>query len=162
MKRPLSMTSFGRGEFTSEGRTWTAEIRSVNHRYLDIKIKIPQKYSPLEENIRKEIATFYNRGHVGLSITLAGNSNDNIQLVPNLKLAKDVHTCLVTIQEELALQSPPNLSMLSSFRDIITPVEVEESLDELWPEIKEALRGALQNSTQMRENEGDALKCWIV
>jgi uncharacterized protein (TIGR00255 family) len=158
MKRPLSMTSFGRGEFTSPARSWTAEIRSVNHRFLDIKIKIPQKYSPLEENIRKEIAVFYNRGHVGLTISLSDNSSDTMQLVPNLKLAKDVYKCLVTIQEELALQSPPNLSMLSSFRDIITPIEVEESLDAIWPEIRAALHAALQNSTQMRENEGDAIK----
>ncbi len=72
MIRPLSMTSFGRGEYAANSRTWTAEIRSVNHRFCDIKIRLPRKYGALEERIKKEITSSYNRGHIDVNISYSG------------------------------------------------------------------------------------------
>lgn len=158
MKSPISMTSFGRGEYAGNGRTWVSEIRSVNHRFLDIKIKMPQKYSPLEDKIRKEVSTYYSRGHVNVFITLAETSTTNVHMLPNLQLARDYYKCLLTVQKELSLKDPPDLSILASFRDIITPLEIEENLDDIWPDIRESLHAALENSLQMRENEGESIK----
>ena len=57
MKRPLSMTAFGRGEQEADSRTWIAEVKSVNHRFCDIKIRIPRKYGALEDKIKKYLFT---------------------------------------------------------------------------------------------------------
>ena len=59
-----SMTGFGRGEHVSGGRIWTVELRCVNHRYLDLKIKVPNGYSVLEEKNRKKVALIHQRGRV--------------------------------------------------------------------------------------------------
>ena len=64
MKFPISMTAFGRGEHASENIGWTVEIKSVNHRFCDIRIKMPRQYAALEEKIKKEITPFYSRGHI--------------------------------------------------------------------------------------------------
>ena len=61
-----SMTGFGRGEFESDGRVWTAEVRSVNNRYLDMKMKLPRGYSSLEEKIRRKVSIAHMRGRVDL------------------------------------------------------------------------------------------------
>ena len=158
MQRPLSMTSFGRGEFSRESRSWTVEVKSVNHRFLDLKIKLPQKYSPLEEKVRQEIANHFSRGHVNVILTLTDTGAGATRLLPNLELARDYHRCLTTIQQELGLAGPPDLPLLASFREIITPVEVEENIEESWPDIRQALVNALENCARMRANEGATLK----
>ncbi|HIJ78006.1 MAG: YicC family protein [Desulfobulbaceae bacterium] len=158
MIRPLSMTSYGCGDSASGPKSWTAEIRSVNHRFLDVKVKIPRKYSGLEERIKKEIATQFSRGHVDVTITPGSESVDSMRLVVNMPLARDYHQCLESISRELGLADRPSLAMIKDFREVITANEVEEDLDAIWPSIREALANALNNGLVMREQEGAALK----
>ena len=159
MIRPLSMTSFGRGEYKTGKRTWTAELRSVNHRFCDIKIRMPRKYAALEEKIKKEIATSYNRGHIDVSITYSGEEQGAVQLKTDMELARQYHDCLKNISSELSLDSEPNLSILSGFREIITVENQEEDLDEIWNSgIRQALHAALEECQNMREAEGGNLK----
>jgi len=158
MKRPLSMTGFGRAELTGIGRSCNVEVRSVNHRFLDIKIKLPSRYAMLEERIRRTIGESYSRGHVNVVITPAGETEEGTHLQPNLSLARDYYNSLLTIKQELSLDGTPDLAMLAGFKDMIVPVEIEEDLDELWFGMEAALREALDNSRQMRANEGQNLK----
>ena len=158
MKYPMSMTAFGRGECTAGPRTWTAEVRSVNHRYCDIKIKLPRKYAGLEERIKKEIMASYSRGHIDVIVSYTGETAEALSLQTNLQLAREYLNCLKTLQDELALDETPNLTMVKDFKDVITAVEEEEDLDAVWPPIREALAAALEGCQNMRAAEGAELK----
>lgn len=157
MNRPLSMTSFGQGSANVGPATWSVEIRSVNHRYSDIRVKIPAKYAALEDKIKKEISRYFSRGHVDAVIDLAGDTSA-MELAANLPLARSYHQCLQAICSDLKLDEKPGIGHLLTFRDIITTTEREDDLDALWPPLQEALNCALGNSLVMREAEGQALK----
>ena len=156
MKRPLSMTGYGRGEVAG-ARSWTVEVRSVNHKFLDLSIKIPRKYLGLEERIKKEISAYYNRGHVDVYVNPGAEAGDNIRLAPNLPLARNYYQCLEAIREDLSLEAP-TLAMIQNYKEIIVAHEEEEDLEAVWPQVSEALIQALTMAQGMREQEGEALK----
>ena len=156
MKRPLSMTGYGRGEATG-AKNWTVEVRSVNHKFLDLSTKIPRKYLGLEERIKKEISTHYSRGHVDVYVNPGAEAGDGIRLAANLPLARDYYRCLEAIRQELSLEAP-TLAMIQNYKEIIVAHEEEEDLDAVWPQVSEALTQALTMAQGMREQEGAALK----
>jgi len=158
MKRPLSMTAYGRGDCIHGARSWSVEIRSVNHKFLDLAVKIPRKYLGLEDRIKKEISSQYNRGHVDVYVNPGSESGDLVRLQVNLPLARNYQQCLETIRRELDLPDAPNLAMLREFKEIITAHEEEEDLDAVWAGMEVALRQAMDNALVMREQEGEALK----
>jgi uncharacterized protein (TIGR00255 family) len=158
MNRPLSMTSFGQGERTSNGIAWSVEIRSVNHRFCDIHLKLPRRLAALEERIRKEVAGCYARGHIEVMVSSGGGLEEIPRLEPDLLLAGQYYQSLLKIQQELSLPAPPDLALLASFKDIIKPVEREEDLELIWKVIREALREAVQKGFSMRLQEGTALR----
>jgi len=157
MKRPLSMTGYGRGEVTG-AKSWTVEVRSVNHKFLDLSIKIPRKYLGFEDRIKKEISAHYNRGHVDVYVNPGAEAGDTIRLAANLPLARNYYQCLETIREDLSLPDGPTLAMIQSYKEIIVAHEEEEDLEAVWPQVAEALTQALTMAQGMREQEGEALK----
>ncbi len=157
MKRPLSMTGYGRGEVTG-ARSWTVEVRSVNHKFLDLSIKIPRKYLGLEDRIKKEISAYYSRGHVDVYVNPGAEAGDNIRLAANLPLARDYYQCLEAIREDLSLPDTPTLAMIQNYKEIIVAHEEEEDLEAVWPQVSAALNQALTMAQSMREQEGEALK----
>ncbi len=160
MNRPLSMTGFGRGESSGCGKNWTIELRSVNHRYLDIKIRIPRQYSFLEEKVKVEVSKFYARGHLDIFFDIAEEGTAGGRLKVDIPLAREYYNCLYALQEELPLEGKPDLNMLAGLRDLITPAndDIFDKNDEIWTAVKPALFAALTESTQMRVKEGQALK----
>lgn len=159
MSNLLSMTAFGRGERSSGGRTWTVEIRSVNHRFCDVKIRLPRKLANLEELVKKEISAVYTRGHVEVTVNCDGNEEGNYQLRPDLHLARQYYRCLQEINAELELNTPPDLTMLAANRELIVSESREESLEEVWTAgLGPALQEALTACRQMREAEGNHMR----
>jgi len=161
MGKPLSMTGFGRGESSSKGCSWIVELRTVNHRYLDIGIKLPRQFIGWEERIKKEISAYHVRGRVDAYVTFNDEGIETARLKADLKLAREYLTCLQEVAQKLSVPGEPDLTMLASFRDIITPVDEEaggELLEELWPAYREALVAALDECRKMRQNEGEALQ----
>lgn len=153
------MTSFGRGEYSANTRLWIAEVRSVNHRFCDIKIRLPRKYGVLEERIKKEITAAFNRGHIDVNIGYSGEDERAILLKTDLAFARQYHRCLQELNEDLGLNSPPDLAMIANYRDIITSENQEEDLGEIWSDgIQQALRAALDDCAKMRQTEGNTLK----
>jgi uncharacterized protein (TIGR00255 family) len=151
------MTGYGRGEVTG-AKSWTVEIRSVNHKFLDLSIKIPRKYLGLEERIKKEIGTYYSRGHVDVYVNPGAEAGDSIRLAANLPLARNYYQCLEAIRQDLSLDDGPTLAMLQNYKEIIVAHEEEEDLEAVWPQISEALNQALIMAQSMRAQEGEALK----
>jgi len=158
MTHPLSMTCFGRGEATDGQRTWVVELKSVNHRYCDVNIRMQRSYAALEERIRKEVAAVFNRGHVEISISQRGVSSAAIQLELNLPLATQYHDILSRLTENFGYADKPSLALLAAMKDVVTEVEVDENLDLVWQHLRQALQDALAAGLSMRRREGAALK----
>ncbi len=158
MKYPLSMTSFGRGECRTGDKTWTVEIRSVNHRYRDINVKMPRSLGAIEERINKEISTLHSRGKIDVMINLVDEGSARVSLRADLQLAREYYRCFKEISLELGIVNSADLPLISSFKDVITSVDKQEDLDEIWRAIREALKNALTEALHMREAEGKALK----
>lgn len=158
MSFPRSMTAFGRGEASLAGRAWVVEIRSVNHRYSDYKIKLPRKYAALEERIKQEVAARQSRGHIEIMVTPAGGEEGGRHLAPNLELAREYYRCLMTLRDELELPDQPTLAMLRELPELIQAAEEDEDLEASWPGLQSALLAALEKAAVMREQEGEATK----
>jgi uncharacterized protein (TIGR00255 family) len=161
MANPVSMTGFGRGAAGVNESSWTVELRSVNHRYLDISIKVPRRFLGWDERIKKEISAVHHRGRIDLFITYVDESLEAAKLKADLGLAKEYLRCLNQVADELSVTGEPDLAMLASYRDIISPIEDEvdaESLKEIWPSLQEAIGDSLKECLKMRQSEGETLK----
>jgi uncharacterized protein (TIGR00255 family) len=161
MGKAVSMTGFGRGEASDKRGSWIVELRAVNHRYLDVGIKVPRRFLCWEDRIKKAISSSHVRGRVDVYVTFNEESGEAARLKADLQLAKEYLSCLKEIAGDLAIPGEPNLAMLASYRDIIAPLDEEaggEILEELWPTFRDALGAALEECQKMRQSEGDALK----
>jgi uncharacterized protein (TIGR00255 family) len=111
--------------------------------------------------MKKEIGAFHNRGRIDIFIAFNDEGLEKAKLKTDLGLAKEYMRCLREIAGELAIKGEPDLAMLASYREIITPLDEEigtEELAELWPALKEAINIALQECLQMRRSEGEILQ----
>ena len=158
MKRPLSMTSFGRGESVADGTAWTVEIRSVNHRYCDISFKLPRKYAVLEDRMKKEVVSFFSRGHIDVMLSYVSGGAGSVNLAVNMELAREYHRSLHALSEALSLPMPDDLAQVAGYKDVIVAQEPEEDIEAIWPAIRAALIQALEGGLVMREREGETLK----
>ena len=152
-----SMTSFGRGESTSGGRLWTVEIRSVNNRYLDVKMKLPWGYTSLEEKIRKMVGEAYQRGRVDLYLTVAGDFSDLMEVKINKTLAQKYKNALASLSEELAVDSAITAELLASYPEVVVREQQQEDMAQIWPVVEKAVEMAIYNSLVMRSHEGKLL-----
>ncbi|MCF6188304.1 MAG: YicC family protein [Desulfobulbaceae bacterium] len=156
--RPRSMTGFGRGEAQAEGRTWTVEIKTVNHRFLDQRIVLPRSFSGLEERVKKLIAGRLDRGRVEVNVGLQGDTSAGVSLQVNMNLAEQYHRCLQQINEELGLGYHIGLGDMLTLRDVIRQQEEGVDLDAEWKTLSQAVTAALDECDRMREQEGQSLK----
>ena len=156
--RPRSMTGFGRGEAAAEGRTWVAEVRTVNHRFLDQRVILPKLFGALEEPVKKLVVRAMDRGRVDVSFSLLGLSAVEPQLVVNESVARQYHRCLRHLIEEYDLQEGVGLSDMLTLRDVIRLEEPQPNMEVEWQLISQALIAALTDCDLMREREGLALK----
>ena len=161
MGKPMSMTGFGRGTASDRESSWTVELRSVNHRYLDISIKLPRRFIGWDDKIKKEISSIHSRGRIDIFITFNDEGVESTKLKVDLRLAKEYLRCLKEVAGELSITGEPDLTLLASYHDIISPLEEEggaEILEELWPDLKAAIIDALKECQKMRQSEGEILQ----
>jgi len=156
--RPRSMTGFGRGEAAGDGRTWVAEIRTVNHRFLDQRVILPRLFAALEEPVKKMVAVAFDRGRVDITFSLVGLSIVEPRLVVNENVARQYHSCLQQLVNDYGLDSAVTLKDMLTFRDVVSLEEQRPDMDAEWPLISRALTAALKDCDVMREKEGQALQ----
>jgi uncharacterized protein (TIGR00255 family) len=149
-----SMTGYGRGEFQEENKRIEAEIRSFNHRYLDVSLRLPRKLNPLEGQVRNLIKQRISRGRLEIAVQLDDSSGSEQKLEIDLSLAKDIHSALTSLQEHLHIPGEIRLETLTNFRDLFVRKELEIDLEKEWKSLQTALENALTNLEQMRQNEG--------
>jgi uncharacterized protein (TIGR00255 family) len=149
-----SMTGFGRGESeTGLGRI-TVEIRSVNHRYSDISIKLPRRLTPFENRIKEMVRSEVSRGRIDVSVKLESQGEGKIQLSADLYLAEQYYRALDTVRERLQLRDEITLGMLTGAKDLITGKEEIEDIGPYWQEIEPVLKRSFMAMDEMRRTEG--------
>jgi len=149
-----SMTGYGRGEAKDESRSFLVEIKSVNHRYNDIIIRMPKKLSSFEEKIRKIIKDSVKRGRIEVYITLEESKDEEIIIKPNLNIIEQYFNSLKEIKEKLQIEDEISLYHLTRFPDTFTIENKEEEEDIIWEFLSSALNEALESLISMRKAEG--------
>ena len=157
-----SMTGFGRCENEADGRKFSVEIKSVNHRYNDISIRLPRTMNYLEDKIRKTLMKKIMRGKTDVFINFETFSEDDVNIKVNEALAKAYCEKLDFLRNTFGLTGNNTLDLVAKFPDVITVEKLEEDEDTIWNTLLPALEGALDNFIAMREREGEALKTDIL
>lgn len=157
-----SMTGFGIGECTSEEYSISVEIKTVNHKYLDINTRLPKKISFLEDKIRSNIKNFISRGRVEVFIKFDTIKSSGVELRYDRGLAEQYYKILTTIKSDFNIDKTIGYEEIVSFPDVITMVEQKEDEDVLWNNLKLALDKALEQLSTMRSIEGEKLKSDII
>jgi uncharacterized protein (TIGR00255 family) len=152
-----SMTGFGRGELEKAGRIWVAEVRCVNNRYLDLKMKLPRGYALLEEKIRKKVAETYLRGRVDLFLSVSGDFSDLQEVKVNLALAGSYRNALQTLSEEFELDNEITPQILATYPDVLMREQKDEDLIVVWEIVEKVIDAALEGCDTMRAQEGEVL-----
>jgi uncharacterized protein (TIGR00255 family) len=153
-----SMTGYGRAFCESKTRNFTVEIKSVNHRYLDLNIKMPRSLLALEDRIRKNVQERISRGKVDIYITQTVLETENSKALLNRNLCDSYVKCLNEIRELYNIKDDISLSLISKFPEVITVEEQDEDIENVWSVLRNPLKEALDTLTLMRAREGDALK----
>ena len=157
-----SMTGFGRCEVADEKRKFTVELKSVNHRYLDVNIKMPKKLNFFESTIRNLLKEYIERGKVDVFITYEDYTEDNFTLKYNAALAGEYLKHLRQMSEEFGIDNDIRVSSLSRYPDVFTMEEQTVDEKELWGCLEQALRGACKQFVDSRIVEGENLKTDLI
>lgn len=152
-----SMTGYGRAEGSYKGRPFAVELRSVNHRYCDVVVRIPKLLAPLEETIKKKVQERFARGHIELSVSFNGAANASRQFKLDLESAEAYHRILKKLKSALHLDGEIDVALMSHFREIITVSEPAEDLAPLARFIDRLLERSMRGLEKMRAEEGKAL-----
>lgn len=153
-----SMTGFGRCEVQKDARKFTVELKSVNHRYLDVNIRMPKKLNFFETSIRTLLKSYANRGKVDIFITYEDMSQAQVSVKYNPAIAAEYMKYLKQMGEEFNLENDVRVSTLSRYPEVFTMEEQSEDEKELWNALKEALEGAFVQFVETRKTEGENLK----
>ncbi len=153
-----SMTGFGRCEITEGQRKFTVELKGVNHRYLDVNIRMPKNLSFFESSIRNLLKQYVQRGKVDIYITYEDTSENQVSLKYNVKLAEAYLAYGRQMQEMFGLENDIRVSTLSRYPEVLTMEEQAADEEELWAGLEKALKGAFAQFVETRTAEGENLK----
>ena len=151
-----SMTGYGRGNISKNEREYQIEIKSVNHRYLDISAKMPRQLSYLEDAIKKEIASKVKRGKIDVFITFNNNSLEGRTIKINTELAHAYIEELKRLSEKEKILSDIQVTEISKYPDVLN-IQNEQDDDKIKEEVIEVLNNATDNFICMRQVEGSKI-----
>ena len=153
-----SMTGFGRYEIAEEERKITVEMKSVNHRYLDVSIKMPKKLNFFETAIRSELKNYIQRGKVDVFITYEDFTESNICVKYNREVAAEYVKYLEQMQKDFSLDNDIRVSTLSRYPEVFSMEEQTVDEEELWKLLDKAIKGAVEGFVASRIKEGENLR----
>ena len=152
-----SMTGFGRGEYTDGKRSVTAEIRTVNHRYADITVKMPKRYSFAEETVKNIVKQKIRRGKAEVAILFETLTEADTTVRMNAPVAEQYLRSLKEMKELYGLEGDIDIRLLSSMPDVLKSVPDVEDEEETTRLISEAVSKAVDANDAMRCTEGGRL-----
>ena len=149
-------TWYGRAKLSKDDREYQIEIKSVNHRYLDISVRIPKQLSYLEETIKKEIAKKVKRGKIDVFVTFENNSLEGKEIKINTELAKAYIDELKKLAEKENILSDIQVTEISKYPDVLN-IQSSQDDEKITEEVLETITIATDNLVQMRETEGNKI-----
>lgn len=152
-----SMTGFGRGEYTDGKRNVTAEIRTVNHRYADITVKMPKRYSFAEETVKSLVKQKIRRGKAEVSIMFENLTETDVTVRLNTPVAEQYLKNLQQLQQTYGLAGEIDVKLIASMPDVLRAIPDVEDEDEITAAISEAVKQAAAANDAMRQVEGQRL-----
>ena len=150
------MTGYGRGEFDIDGDAYFIEVRSLNHRYLDIKLRAPERLSPLENRIREALKKRMARGACTLSVHAEAPGEAELKL--NITAARAYMEAAATLKKETGVGGDVDLGLLLKLRDIFTVDSGTPDIEAAWAALAGGLERALDQVDEWRAKEGRALE----
>lgn len=151
-----SMTGYGKAAVSKEKREYQIEMKSVNHRYLDISVKMPRALSYLEEEIKKEIGTKVKRGKIDVFVTFENNSSEGKDIKINTEIAKIYIDELKKLAENEQIAANIEVTEISKFPDVLTIKNTQDD-EIIKQETLEVTKMATENLVKMREIEGSKM-----
>lgn len=152
-----SMTGFGSSIFVVGDLRFTIEARAVNHRHLDVRVKVPRRFSEIEQRVVAEVQKVLSRGKIDVTISSADAADVPLSLELNEPLAGQYHAILEKLREKLGLKEPIRLESFVALRDVVFWKEPEVATEAFWEGASRALGEALGDLSEMRMREGEAL-----
>lgn len=153
-----SMTGFGRAKLEKNNRIYTVEIKSVNHKYNDITIKLPKSLSYMEDKIKKEISSNIARGKIDVYISFENYSEEGKQVIINHDLVNEYMKQFKILAEQNNLNLDIPVTEITKLPDVLTLKETQDEEEIIENELLECLKEAISNFTNMREQEGNKIK----
>ena len=153
-----SMTGFGRCETTDGNRKFTVEIKTVNHRYLDVNIKMPKKLNFFESAIRTCLKDYIQRGKADIFITYEDLGEKHYSIRYNRDVAATYMRYLSEMEQDFGLQNDVRVSTLAKCPEVLSMEETDVDEEELWKELEAAVLGAAKGVSETRIREGENLK----
>lgn len=153
-----SMTGFGRSEYSDGKRSVTAEVRSVNHRYCDVSVKMPRRYSFAEEKIKSAVKSILSRGKIDVSITVVNLTEDDVTVKLNTSVAGQYKESLQELKDQFDLEGDISLQLIAGLPDVMKTVPEIEDEDALTEALKIPVTEAVKKLDEMRAVEGEKLK----
>ena len=152
-----SMTGFGRSEYTDDKRVITVEIKSVNHRYCDISVRMPRRYSFAEEKIKSTVKETVRRGKIEVSIMVENTADDDVNIKLNTAIAKQYVDSLNELKSALGMDDPIRLEYIASMPDVLKSVPDVEDEEEITRLLCGTVSDAVKRHDEMRRTEGEKL-----
>ena len=153
-----SMTGFGRSKLEENSREYIVEIKSVNHKYSDISIKMPRSISCFEENVKKIVSKNISRGKVDVFITFNNYSDEGKDVVINKELAKNYINQLRELATETGINQDIKITEITKMPDVLQLKIQDDESDVIGNELEKCVTQAVENFVNMREVEGERIK----
>ncbi len=153
-----SMTGFGRYENVTKEYKISVEMKAVNHRYLDLNLKMPKKFNYFEASIRALLKSYVQRGKIDLFITYEDYTEGNLCLKYNRALAAEYMDYFKRMAQEFGIQEDITVSRLAQCPEVLTMEQAPEDEEQLWEILSDALKQAAARFVESREQEGESLK----
>ncbi len=153
-----SMTGYGRAEGTLQGLGLSVELRSVNHRYTDVRLGLPREWLALEVEVERCIRKGVGRGRVECSVRLGTGVGEVGQPILDVERARRVHQLYLDMARELGLEERPTLGLIARTEGVLATRAVPSDADEVRAVLLPLLEAALAAMDRMRTHEGAALQ----
>lgn len=152
-----SMTGFGRSKTIKDGMEFNIDIRSVNHRYLDLNLRIPKYYGFAENKIRNTVSKYISRGKIDLNIHIKLIDSDEKNITLNESLCDNYISVLSRLKEKLGSDDSIDLKLMTRFSDIFEVAANDADEEAISKTIVEVLENSLKDFISMRESEGERI-----
>ena len=153
-----SMTGFGRYETVTDEYKISVEMKAVNHRYLDLSIKMPKKFNFFEAGIRNLLKNYIHRGKVDVFISYEDYTENKLCLKYNSALAAEYMDYFAKMEAQFGIQNDIKVSTLAKFPEVLTMDEVPEDEDQMWKFLSKTVEEAAKRFVETRVTEGETLR----